>query len=134
MAMTRFTGELFVRVWRSGDHYYGINKDGIHRLSGDTDNEESFPSLIRLANNNFGDDHLKRLTEIEVNKSGIMDAALIYDNVAVCNGVDTKENGLIKFSKGGGANAISILFHSTDENFSLRGIKLSPVVIGKGAL
>jgi hypothetical protein len=49
---------------RNGNNYYGMNEDGIHVLTGDTDNGEDIDAMITLPKTDFGQKALKTIPEV----------------------------------------------------------------------
>jgi hypothetical protein len=133
-ALTKSTGKVFLRQFRIGSIYYGMDSSGIYRLEGNTDDGTVYDSVIKLAENNFNEEASKRLPEVRIDKTGTLNSALIYDGVAVSEGVEAGESGFIRFGKGGGGKLISLLLQSDDENLKLRSAKLMSQVIGIGGL
>jgi hypothetical protein len=133
-ALTKSTGHVFLRQFRIGANNYGIDKTGIHLITGDLDNGSGFDSVIKTSANTLGEEAMKRLPEIRVDKNGLLNSALIYDGSIVGEGIEAGESGFIRFGKGGGGKLVSLIMHTDDENFKLRSIKLMPQTIGLGAL
>lgn len=133
-ALTKSTGHVFLRQFRIGANHYGIDKTGVHLITGDLDDGAGFGSAIKTTANTLGEEAMKRLPEIRIDKSGILNAELIYDDVAVSVGVESSDSGFIRFGKGGGGKLVSLFMYTDDENLKLRSIKLMPQTIGLGAL
>ena len=133
-ALTKSTGRVFLRQFRLGVNYYGIDSSGIYRLGGNLDDGIEFDSIVKITESNFSEEAAKRLPEIRIDKSGILSSALLYDGIAVSNGIEAGDSGFVRFGKGGGGKLIALLFHSVDENLKLRSIKMMPQVIGIGGL
>ena len=133
-ALTKSTGKVFLRQFRVGANHYGVDTSGVYLIGGDFDDGDGFDSYVKTAANNLGEEAMKRLPEIRANKTGVLNTALIYDDVAVGEGVEAGDSGFIRFGKGGGGKLVSLIMHSDDENLKLRSIKLMPQTIGLGAL
>jgi hypothetical protein len=133
-ALTKSTGNLFLRQWRIGNKNYGVDSTGIFLIDGDLDGDVGFDSFIKTSENTLNEESTKRLPEIRLDKNGVVSTALIYDGNAVGDGVEQGNSGFIRFGKGSGGRFISLILHSNDEDFKLRSIKLMPQTTGLGAL
>jgi hypothetical protein len=133
-ALTKSTGNVFLRQFRIGSKDYGIDTTGIYLITGDLDDGNGFDTFIKTASNYLGEESKKRLPEIRLEKTGVLRTGLIYDGVVSSSGVEHGDTGFIRFGKGSGGKSISLIMHSDDEKLRLRSIKLMPQQIGVGAL
>lgn len=133
-ALTKSTGKVFSRQFRVGDKYFGVSHDGIYEIGGGFDDHVEFKSIVKLADTTLGENPMKRLPEIRLDKTGQLDSAIIYDGTIAGKGVEQGQSGFVRFGKGGGGRLISLMFLINDDNLILRGMKLMPQIIGVGAL
>ena len=64
--MTQYTGFDFDNVLRFGDRFFGVRRDGVYELSGDTDNGEPIIAQVQTFNTDFGKTNLKRVPFVYV--------------------------------------------------------------------
>lgn len=65
-AVTQYTGFDFDNVLRFGDRFFGVRRDGVYELSGDTDNGEPIIAQVKTFNTDFGKTNLKRVPFVYV--------------------------------------------------------------------
>lgn len=65
-AVTQYTGFDFDNVLRFGDRFFGVRRDGVYELSGDTDNGEPILAQVKTFNTDFGKTNLKRVPFVYV--------------------------------------------------------------------
>jgi hypothetical protein len=133
-ALTKSTGNVFLRQFRIGSKNYGIDTSGVYLIEGDLDNGDGFDTFIKTTANSFGEVSKKRLPELRAEKTGLLSVAVIYDGELSGSGVEHGDSGFVRFGKGGGGKLVSLIMHSDDENLQLRSIKMMPQQIGVGAL
>ena len=128
-ALSTFSS-IFIRTFRVGSDYFGVDSSGVYKFTGNTDDGEMFTSVIKTCNTHLDEPLLKRLPEIRLVNDGDIDALLLYDDTPVSEGVPTHEKGLIKLGKGGGGKVISLAMHSESADFKLYKMSLYSQVLG----
>lgn len=65
-AVTHFEGFPFDQIIRFGTDYYGVAKDGMYLIGGDTDNGAAIPWYFQTAETDFGETALKRVVSLTI--------------------------------------------------------------------
>lgn len=63
LAVSNYTNMKFSSMAAYGGKYYGVQSDGVYELTGDTDGATAIDAFIRTGMIDFGDTHLKRMTD-----------------------------------------------------------------------
>jgi hypothetical protein len=122
-AVTVWPNYAFVRVWRVGNIYFGVTKQGVFRLGGNDDNGAPFVSKFRTSKNTMGTNATKRVPYVRLNDSVSGIARAFTDNGSSQSTVTFTKAERIKFGKGLRGRTYAFEIETTQQGFRIQNME-----------
>lgn len=123
-ALTLWPNYAFTRIWRVGNKYFGIAKNGVFELKGNTDDTVVFVSKFRTSRSTLKTNALKRVPYVRINNSTSGTATAIADMGASVSTISFTKAERIKFGRGLKGRTFAFEITTTDRDFNIQNMEL----------
>ena len=131
-AVTVWSNYAFVRVWRVGNVYFGVTKQGVFKFGGNDDNGVPFVSRFRTSRNTMGTNATKRVPYVRLNVTGSGIARAFTDNGVSQSTVTFTQSERIKFGKGLRGRTYAFEIETSEAGFKIQNMEFFIEALQRG--
>jgi hypothetical protein len=122
----------YVRIWRVGATYYGLNEFGIHALGGGTDEGLPIECSITTTPNDFESENLKRIPYARAEVKGAASVEVWLDGTSAGKTDMDSVSKRAKFGKGARGRFVTVRVTGSDPAFEVIELDITVANLQRG--
>jgi len=132
VTVTSWPSYAFTRIWRVGNKFFGIAKNGVFELKGNTDDTTVYSSKFRLSRNTLKTNALKRVPYVRLNNNTSGTATAIADMGVSVSSITFTNAERVKFGRGLKGRTFAFEIETTVADFNIQNMEIFEEKLQRG--